>query len=89
MAELTENQMACLKLVKEDYQRKLMTWALDRALEVMKVQGYSAAVSAENLTKDAETLCAWLEQRAKTFPVPSNEEAEAHLSKFREIGEIV
>lgn len=88
MTELTEAQKIVLEHAKSDYDRKLKTWSIDRALEIMKTQNYKESVSAELMIKMADILCAYVLKTPKEWPVLTEEEAEAHLSQLRATGEI-
>lgn len=86
--ELTDSQKQCLDIHKKKYERNLKTWAIDRALEALKIGGAPRNNQAQAVVEAADILCAWICETPKEWPVPTQDEAEAMLADLRNKGEI-
>jgi hypothetical protein len=82
---MTEAQEKILNYHKAQYERNLKTWAIDRALETLKIMP-SHEVSAKEIVDAADVLCAYVVETPKEWPIPTEAEAEAELVDLQNKG---
>lgn len=85
MTELTEAQQIVMDKQKKEYDIKFKTWAIDRAIEILKSH---PAAPVEIVLEYADKLCAWITQSPKKFAVPTEDEAATIVEQMKAEGEI-
>ena len=87
MTELSENQKIVMEVRKREYDVKFKTWAIDRAIEIMKF-GEKEKANAATVIENADMLCAWVTKSPKEFAVPSEDEAALVVQDMKNHGEL-